>query len=161
MRFAFATSTFLGLTVCLLAIDGCAGGRETAGTVTSPEPFIRELEDPNGYHLLLTGRPQTCGMRSGRVQLAPGMSIGLHNTRGNEELLIFLSGSGVARLGEGASLHVGVGKIAYIPPETAHDIVNTGSEPLAYVFCVAPINPGRRGSTRPSHHLQATPGGHP
>jgi mannose-6-phosphate isomerase-like protein (cupin superfamily) len=88
--------------------------------------------------MLLTGKPQTWGMRSGRVRLAPGKSIGRHDTRGNEELLVFLSGSGVAQIGEGTRLQVGVGQVAYIPPQTAHDIVNTGTEPLLYVFCVAP-----------------------
>jgi len=78
-------------------------------------------------------------MRSGRVRLVPGESIGLHNTNANEELLVFLSGSGVARIGEDTRLQVGAGKVAYIPPQTAHDVVNTGSEPLMYVFCVAPV----------------------
>jgi mannose-6-phosphate isomerase-like protein (cupin superfamily) len=77
-------------------------------------------------------------MRSGRVRLAPGKSIGLHSTRDNEELLVFLSGSGVARIGQDVCLQVGAGKAAYIPPQTAHDILNTGAEPLIYVFCVAP-----------------------
>jgi mannose-6-phosphate isomerase-like protein (cupin superfamily) len=77
-------------------------------------------------------------MRSGRVRLAPGKSIGRHDTRGNEELLVFLSGRGVAQIGEDTRLQVGVGRAAYIPPQTAHDIVNVGAEPLIYVFCVAP-----------------------
>ena len=134
-------SSCLGLGVCLLVIGGCAAGREAAKTSTSPRPFVHELEDPCDYHILLTGKPQTRGMRSGRVRLAPGKSIGLHNTKGNEELLVFLSGSGVAQIGEDTRLQVGAGKVAYIPPQTAHDIVNTGPQPLVYVFCVAPLNP--------------------
>jgi len=77
-------------------------------------------------------------MRSGRVRLAPGKSIGLHNTEGNEELLIFLSGSGVAQIGEQTRLQVGASQSAYIPTPTPHDILNTGTEPLMYVFCVVP-----------------------
>jgi mannose-6-phosphate isomerase-like protein (cupin superfamily) len=75
--------------------------------------------------------------------LAPGKSIGLHNTKDNEELLVFLSGSGVALIGQETRLQVGTGKVAYIPPRTAHDILNTGTEPLMYVFCVAPAGPLR------------------
>jgi mannose-6-phosphate isomerase-like protein (cupin superfamily) len=82
-------------------------------------------------------------MRSGRVRLTPGESIGLHNTKDNEELLVFLSGSGVALIGEETRLLVAAGNVAYIPPQTAHDIRNTGTEPLIYVFCVAPAGPRR------------------
>jgi len=133
-----STAMGLGLVVCLWAVGGCVAGGEAVQTGTSPRPFVRELEDPGDYHLLLTGKPETCGMRSGRVRLAPGKSIGRHDTKGNEEILVFLAGRGVAQIGEGTRLQVGVGQVAYIPPQTAHDIVNTGTEPLVYVFCVAP-----------------------
>jgi len=132
-----------GLVMGVLIAAGCATSRQTAKTDTSPVPFVRSLEDPADYHLLLTGVPQTCGMRSGRVRLAPGKSIGLHNTKDNEEILVFLAGHGVAQIGEGVRLQVGVGRVAYIPPQTAHDIVNTGTEPLVYIFCVAPAGAGR------------------
>jgi quercetin dioxygenase-like cupin family protein len=128
----------LGLVVCLLAAGGCATDHESIGTDASTRAFVTSLEDPCDYHILLAGKPQTFGMRSGRVRLAPGRSIGLHNTKANEELLVFLSGSGVALIGQETRLHVGAGKVAYIPPQTPHDILNTGTEPLLYVFCVAP-----------------------
>jgi mannose-6-phosphate isomerase-like protein (cupin superfamily) len=138
MKWVSAVSMASGLIVYLLIVGGCTAGRDAAQTGSSPEPFVHELQDPCDYHILLAGKPQTCGMRSGRVRLVSGESIGLHNTQGNEELLVFLSGSGVAQVGEDARLQVGVGRVAYIPPQTAHDIVNTGTEPLVYVFCVAP-----------------------
>lgn len=125
-------------TICLLTVAGCTTGRDTSKVSTTCKPFAHELEDPCDYHMLLTGKPQTCGMRSGRVRLAPGQSIGLHSTKGNEELLVFLSGSGIAQIGQDTRLAVGVGKVAYIPPQTSHDIMNTGTSPLVYVFCVAP-----------------------
>jgi oxalate decarboxylase/phosphoglucose isomerase-like protein (cupin superfamily) len=138
MRGMSALGAWLGLAVCLLIAAGCTAGRDTPGTGAAHKPFVQRLEDPCDYHLLLTGRPQTCGMRSGRVRLAPGRSIGLHSTKGNEELLVFFSGSGIALLGEDTQLQVGAGRVAYIPPQTTHDIKNTGTEPLVYVFCVAP-----------------------
>jgi mannose-6-phosphate isomerase-like protein (cupin superfamily) len=82
-------------------------------------------------------------MRSGRVRLAPGRSIGRHDTKANEELLVFLSGTGTVQIGQDIRLAVGVGKAAYIPPHTAHDVVNTGTDPLIYVFCVAPAKCSR------------------
>ncbi len=136
-------SVFLTLSACLLLAVGCAADRQASKPGNTRNAFVRPLEDPCDYHILLTGTPQTCGMRSGRVRLAPGKSIGLHNTKGNEELLVFLAGRGVALMGPDIRLPVGAGQVAYIPPQTAHDIVNAGSEPLLYVFCVAPADSNR------------------
>jgi mannose-6-phosphate isomerase-like protein (cupin superfamily) len=143
MRHVSSAFVVPGLVLALLIAGGCTTNRQAVKTSASPAPFVRTLEDPADYHLLLTGVPQTCGMRSGRVRLAPGKSIGLHNTKGNEEILVFLAGRGTAMIGEDARLQVGVGQVAYIPPQSAHDIVNTGTEPLVYVFCVAPAAVGR------------------
>lgn len=135
-----ATAVFMSLWLIVL---GCANNHRPVEATNSPKPFVMSLEDANDHHRLLTGAPQTFGMRSGRVRLAPGKSVGLHSTKGNEELLVFLAGSGVARIGEGARLEVGAGKAAYIPPQTSHDVLNTGTEPLVYVFCVAPVGLSR------------------
>ncbi|MHC5138324.1 MAG: hypothetical protein ACYSOF_00285 [Planctomycetota bacterium] len=29
--------------------------------------------------------------------------------------------------------------MCYIPPRTEHNILNTSTEPLVYIFCVAPV----------------------
>jgi len=89
---------------------------------------------------LLDGKPQTGGMRSGRVYLPPGRSCGRHSTGNNEEVLVFLSGRGELLIGKNGSFQVGQGKVSYIPPHTGHDVKNTGSEPLVYIYCVAPIS---------------------
>ncbi len=108
--------------------------------MASPEKvLIIDLnEDPENQRLL-AGEPQTCGMRSGRVYLAPGKSCGKHSTKDREELLVFLSGRGELLIGENDRYQVGQGKVSYIAPQTAHDVSNTGSEPLVYVYCVAPV----------------------
>jgi mannose-6-phosphate isomerase-like protein (cupin superfamily) len=95
-------------------------------------------ENPENQRIL-AGRPQTCGMRSGRVYLEPGKSCGQHSTKDREEVLVFLAGSGELLIGENDCYQVGQGKVAYIPPKTAHDVSNTGSESLIYVYCVAPV----------------------
>lgn len=100
--------------------------------------FTVDLNDKPEYQRLLEGKPQTLGMRSGRVHLAPGQACGQHSTRNHEELLVFLAGSGELLIGGGARHPVGVGKVAYIPPETLHDVSNPGPEPLVYLYCVAP-----------------------
>jgi len=109
--------------------------------MTSPEKvFITELNDKPEYQRLLAGQPQTCGMRSGRVYIKPGKSCGQHSTKHHEELLVFLSGRGLLLIGEEGSHEVGEGKISYIPPYTNHDVQNTGTEPLTYIYCVAPTS---------------------
>ena len=107
--------------------------------MSSKKVFVLELEKNNEYQQLLGGEPQTCGMRSGRVYLKAGESIGQHSTKGNEEMLTFLSGQGQALIGEQEQqIEVGAGMISYIPPQTVHNIKNTGTEPLIYIYCVAP-----------------------
>lgn len=100
--------------------------------------FVVELNDEKGYQRLIPGAPTTCGMKSGRVYLEPGADCGVHSTEDKEEQLVFLAGAGTADIA-GEKLTVGVGQICYIPPQTEHNILNTGDEPLIYIFCVAPI----------------------
>jgi len=98
------------------------------------------LSEDGEYQELLSGRPQTRGMRSGRVFLSQGQSCGLHSTEADEEMLIFLQGKGKAYTGkEKENRHeVGSGKVLYIPPYTVHNIENPHPEPLVYIYCVAP-----------------------
>ena len=107
------------------------------------KPFVVDLNDKGEFQRLLPGEPQTCGMKAGRVHLAPGQSCGQHSTGDREELLVFLTGSGKAIIEAREPLDIGAGKVAYIPPQTLHDIKNTGTEPLIYVYCVAPAEAGR------------------
>lgn len=100
---------------------------------------IIDLKDDTEYQELL-GKPQTSVMRSGRVYLQPGQTCGQHSTNRYEEMLIFLSGQGLALISENNSFQVGKGKVAYIPPHTIHNIKNTGTEPLIYIYCVAPVD---------------------
>ena len=107
--------------------------------VSSEKVLIIDLnEDPENQRLL-AGEPQTCGMRSGRVYLAPGKSCGRHSTKDREELLVFLSGRGELLIGENDRYQVGQGKVSYIAPHTDHDVSNTSDEPLVYVYCVASV----------------------
>ena len=100
--------------------------------------FVIELNEEKEYQRLIPGAPTTCGMKSGRVYLQPGADCGVHSTEDKEEQLVFLSGCGTAIIGEEA-LVIGEGRVCYIPPHTEHNILNTSTEPLIYIFCVAPV----------------------
>ena len=102
--------------------------------------IVIDLNDAHEYQKLLAGEPQTRGMRSGRVFLDSGKSCGRHSTKEHEELLVFLSGSGELLIGKKEdSYQVGRGRVSYIPPNTDHDVKNTGTEPLIYIYCVTPV----------------------
>ena len=107
---------------------------------SSVKAFVEDLNNNPEFQRLLGGEPQTRGMRSGRVYLDPDKSCGRHSTKNHEELLVFLSGSGELIIGENDTFEVGLGKISYIPPQTDHDVRNTGTEPLVYIYCVAPVS---------------------
>lgn len=106
---------------------------------TSKEVLVIDLNEGPENQRLLSGEPQSCGMRSGRVYLAPGRACGQHSTKDREELLVFLAGQGELIIDEKGSFQVGQGKVSYIPRQTIHDVKNTGAEPLVYVYCVAPV----------------------
>jgi mannose-6-phosphate isomerase-like protein (cupin superfamily) len=98
--------------------------------VLSAEP----VEQP-----LLAGPPETAGMRSGRVVLKAGEAMHRHSTKGNEELLVFLTGKARVVVGD-ESVPLAAGEVLYIPPQTEHEVHNDGSEELRYIYAVAPAS---------------------
>jgi len=103
------------------------------------QPMAFSLECAGGDCPLLNGAPQTAGMRGGAVRLKPGESVGWHSTGQNEEALVILRGSGVANIEGRADVPVSARRMAYIPPGTKHNVMNTGKEVLEYVWVVAPV----------------------
>jgi mannose-6-phosphate isomerase-like protein (cupin superfamily) len=106
--------------------------------MTRPKPLVLPLACPAGDCPLLTGTPQTAGMRSGFVRLKPGETVGWHTTGQNEETLVILRGQGAALIEGQPARAFAAPTIAYIPPTTRHDVANTGTELLEYVYVVAP-----------------------
>ena len=77
-------------------------------------------------------------MRSGFVRLKSGETVGWHTTGQNEESLVILRGQGAALVERRAKQSFTAPALVYIPPATRHNVQNTGSEPLEYVYVVAP-----------------------
>jgi len=101
-------------------------------------PFVRPLECPSGDCPLLQGAPQTTGMRSGFVRLKPGATVGWHTTGQNEESLVILRGQGEALINDHEKQSFAAPAFAYVPPNTRHNVSNTGKDLLEYVYVVAP-----------------------
>ncbi len=110
-----------------------------ASQAPARQPLTFALDCPGGDCPLLTGAPQTAGMRSGFVRLKPGQSVGWHTTGHNEECLIILRGAGDALI-EGQPKHsFAAPRAVYIPPVAKHNVTNTGAGTLEYVYVVAPV----------------------
>lgn len=86
---------------------------------------------------VLSGPPESVKMRSGFVVLAPGKAVGKHSTEENEELLIVFAGKGEMTFKDGSKLPVRANTTLYCPPHTEHNVTNTGTELLRYVYVVA------------------------
>jgi quercetin dioxygenase-like cupin family protein len=76
-------------------------------------------------------------MRSGVVALARGKSVGKHSTERYEELVIVLQGQGEIQITGGQKLGLHKDEAAYCPPHTEHDVLNTGTDTLRYIYVVA------------------------
>ncbi len=107
--------------------------------IDQAQALARSLDCPKGSCPLLRGAPETMGMRSGLVRLQPGTAVGWHTTGRLEEALVILRGQGETLIDGQASQTLVAPGFAYIPPATRHNVLNTGKEPLEYVYVVAPV----------------------
>ena len=103
-----------------------------------PKPTMVELDLSAAEYLrVLGGPPETVTMRSGLVVLLPAESVGKHSTGAYEEMIFVLDGEGGMLLGDGSVLQLKPHVVAYCPPDTEHDVRNTGDKPLRYLYVVA------------------------
>jgi len=110
--------------------------RAWAGDAVKPRLKVVAL-DSQGYQEILSGPPESVRMKSGYVVLNPKQSVGKHSTGQHEELLVVLEGHGQMVLAEGKKVDVKANSVLYCPPETEHDVANTGDSVLRYVYIVA------------------------
>jgi mannose-6-phosphate isomerase-like protein (cupin superfamily) len=105
---------------------------------STPSAKVVELNTQGKDYLqLLGGPPESVTMRSGLVVLAPQHSVGKHSTHQNEEILVVLEGKGEMIFKDNSSLPVEANHAVYCPPQTEHDVKNTGNSVLRYVYVVA------------------------
>lgn len=102
------------------------------------DPMIVKITDEGKYQRLLPGVPETRGMKSGRVILAPGESVGEHVTDSKEEAILILEGEAEIYCEGDLVGKAGDNTLVYMPPEKKHDIKNSGVRPLKYVYVVSP-----------------------
>lgn len=98
-----------------------------------------KLEFKDRYtRLFSTKNNSAISLRSGCVTLQPGESIGEHNTGDSEEILIILEGEGELSINSKEKLPFKENTALYVPPNTTHDVRNTGKGSLRYIFVTCP-----------------------
>jgi quercetin dioxygenase-like cupin family protein len=129
-------SAILASTVVIVGAtaSGSAGPLEKQ----TPMPRIIKLDlTGKDYQRVLGGPPESSTMRSGLVVLAPGASVGKHNTDNYEEMIVVFEGRAEIRVTGQPALRIEQGFVAYCPSHTEHDVFNVGDEPLRYLYIVA------------------------
>jgi mannose-6-phosphate isomerase-like protein (cupin superfamily) len=135
MKTFLSRTSLIAVTLLLLApiapyaVDGVTG---------KPQPKVIQLDTSgNGDLPLLKGPPESVKMKSAPVVLAPGRSVGKHSTGQNEELLVVFEGQGAMTFKDRSKLPVKPNSALYCPPETEHNVTNTGPGQLRYIYIVA------------------------
>jgi len=100
----------------------------------SKKPFCIKLKKRKRFRRLL-GKPGIDrDLRSGVVILKPSEAVGEHETTGKEEVIIVLKGKVTVYYGKGGQILAQQGSFVYIPPNTLHNLKNTGKGILQYVY---------------------------
>lgn len=102
-------------------------------------PILVNIDGDQRYKRLLSGVPSTKGIKSGYVILKSGESVGEHKTDNREEVIIILEGQADIYCEGKCIFPAQKDNLIYIPPETNHDIKNTGKNNLRYIYVVASI----------------------
>jgi mannose-6-phosphate isomerase-like protein (cupin superfamily) len=95
---------------------------------------IVKLKSGSKYQRLFSGDSGTCGIKSGHVILKEGEEIGEHSTNDLEEALVILKGKGRLVINKEEGLDFKDNAVLYVPPDTIHNVKNTGGGVLEYIF---------------------------
>lgn len=127
----FPRSIFIIITALILACIAFAADHNQGPRILKYDVNAKD------YVPLLSGPPDSIKMKSGYVILEPGKKVGKHSTESNEEIVIVLEGQGNLLCSDGSKLEIMPGKAVYSPPNTEHDVVNTGKGMLRYIYVVS------------------------
>ena len=100
--------------------------------------FAIKLKGKKRFTRLL-GDSSKKGLRAGLMTLKPKESIGEHKTEHKEEVIVILNGSATVYFGKNEKLMAPQNTFVYIPPETLHNVKNSGSKILRYLYVTAQV----------------------
>jgi mannose-6-phosphate isomerase-like protein (cupin superfamily) len=96
--------------------------------------FCRQLKGRRRFLRLLGDKSKKHGFRSGLVTLKPFEAVGEHETVNKEEVIIVLKGEASIYYGKNKKIETKQGSFVYIPPDTLHNVKNSGNKILQYVY---------------------------
>lgn len=99
-----------------------------------PKPKIVKLTSGSKYQRLFSKDSGTYGIKSGHVILQEDEEISEHSTNDMEEALVILKGKGQLTVNKKENLDFGDNTVLYVPPDTIHNVKNTGKGILEYIF---------------------------
>ncbi len=80
--------------------------------------------------------PKSRALKSGRVLLEPGESVGEHITEKREEIIIVLKGT-ASISAKGKTIQAREGEVFFVPEATLHNVFNNSENPLEYIYVVS------------------------
>lgn len=104
---------------------------------SDPAAQVIDLPMEGSEYFQILGVKNAVKMRAGLVTLKPREEVGSHNTENYEELIIVLEGRGEIESDRSPGREIAVGKAAYNPPHSQHNVRNIGSGPLRYIYVVS------------------------
>jgi len=106
---------------------------ETAKSIITKEPFIRELKVFVSPFL----QKEVTEFSVGMTVLPPGNSTSNHEHDAEVEAWLVIKGTGEAIIG-GETAEVGPETVIYVLPNTMHQMVNTGNEEMKFFWVYSP-----------------------
>ena len=103
----------------------------------SLKPLVIDLPLNRDDYFPILDKEKAVTMRSGLVTLKPGEEVGSHNTEDYEECIIILEGKGEIETEGLGRRSIRQGQVAYNPPQTQHNVINTSNAILRYIYLVA------------------------
>jgi mannose-6-phosphate isomerase-like protein (cupin superfamily) len=104
------------------------------------KPILVTLKGQEKSTRILSGFPETMGIKSGHVILKPGENVGEHVTEAKEEVIIVLKGKAMILCGNDDEPIVACERsVVYVPPDTVHDVKNIGGDILEYIYVTSVV----------------------
>jgi len=101
--------------------------------------FCTQLKGRQRFLRLMGDSTKAKGLCSGLVTLRSQEAIGEHVTENKEEAIIILKGSAKIYFGKNKILKARQNSFVFIPPETVHNVENSGKRILQYVYITTKI----------------------
>ena len=104
----------------------------------NPMPFVKTLDGRRKFERIFGNSDKKKGLSSGLVALKKGDTVGIHNTKKKEEIVVVLDGKARVNVADKHFI-LENGMMLYIPPKTLHNVKNIGARLLKYLYITAAV----------------------